>query len=124
MLLGCKGKEAAYVGSWKGTNGAVVNILSDKTFNGDVGPVKVSGHWTLDGADIIMQPDLINGKSPATIKKESQSKMGSLTAEAKQFIEDLDKPDIMKLSADGKSLEPDKAKDKNANASDTLTKQD
>ena len=78
------------------------------------------------GDDVTLTPATLAGRPVAEVKAMAQKSLASLTpaqrAQAEPFIKDMDTPNVLTLSADGKTLATNKAKDKNAGPGMTLTK--
>lgn len=132
LVTGCKGKESTIPGNWSSKSGITYKIKADKTWSMTVPVAKkptgmvFAGTWTYDGTDVTLQPVTVAGKSVAEAKQRLQAfatKVGSSRPMAQTFADDIDKPDILSLSDDGKTLTSDKAKDKNKE-SITLTKKE
>lgn len=94
----------------------------DKSFKSSMGPMSIDGTWAVEGSDATFTPKNLNGKPIADLKAQFMKAPGAVPAQAKQFVEDMDKPSVMTLSEDGKSMTTNKAKDKNAGPDMTLTK--
>jgi len=127
-LGGCKPNlEASVPGTWKYTTAkASVTFKSDKTFSQDMGfGITATGTWTIDNGDLVMTPLMIGTKTIAEAKKAAVAlaKRLGTSKQAQDFADDLDKPNIMTISADGKSMTTDKTRDTNSGPSQTLTKQ-
>ncbi|RYG21848.1 hypothetical protein EON82_18150 [bacterium] len=125
-LAGCKGsREKEVVGTWNGAQ-SKVTIAEAKTFSGSMGPMTLDGTWTMEGNDITLTPKNLNGKSIAEIKPQIEKNLNLIPAaqrkEAEAFVKNLDTPNILTLSEDGKSLTTNKEKDKNPGPAMTLTK--
>jgi hypothetical protein len=127
FLLGCKPNlEARIPGSWKLAGGHVVTLAADKTCSQDMGGgFAVTGTWKIDGGDLVMTPEMIGGKPVSELKAQAISRVRSkpMTPKIKEFIDDMDKPNILKLSEDGKTLNTDKARDTNSGVPWALTRQ-
>lgn len=129
-LVGCKGnREKEVVGTWKAGQGTVT-ITEAKTFTTAVktavGEMKLEGPWTMEGNDITLSPKTLNGRSIADLKPQIQKTLPMIPADkraqAESFVKDLDTPNVLTLSDDGKTLTTNKEKDKNSGPAMTLTK--
>lgn len=121
-LCGCKGsREKEAVGTWT-ASGASMTVAADKTFKNDVGPLVFEGVWSIDKDDVTFTPKTINGKTIEEVKAKIGPVASRFPEQAKQFLADIDKPNVMLLSADGKSMTTDKSKDTNAGPATTFTK--
>lgn len=125
-LAGCKGsREKDVVGNW--TSAAqTVTVEEAKTFKSAIGPMTLDGTWTIEGDDLTLTPKNMNGKPIAELKAQMQKSIAAIPvaqrAQVEGFVKDIDTPNVMTLSADGKSLTTNKAKDKNTGPGTTLTK--
>lgn len=109
-------------GTWTSAS-VTVTAKADKTFSGTMGPIAVAGKWKMDGDDVVFTPDTVGGQPIATVKAQLET-MAAKMPQLKTQADDLDKPNVMKLSDDGKSMTTDKAKDTNSGPSTTLTKKE
>ena len=121
FAIGCKNKESMVPGTWKTPSGSCI-AKEDKTFTFSVGPLTETGTWKMDGDDVVLTPLIVNGKTVQSIKQNAMARYSSLSEKARQVLDDLDKPDVLNLSDDGKTMTTDKAKDKNSGPPVTLTK--
>ena len=125
-LFGCKGsRESEVAGDWKSA-AQTMTIDPAKTFKAQMGPMNVDGTWTMEGGDVTLVPKNLNGKPVAELKTQLQKSLAAVPAaqkkEVEAFIKDIDTPNILTLSEDGKTLTTNKEKDKNAGPGMTLTK--
>lgn len=120
FLGGCKNREAIVPGTWKSQT-LTVQAKADKTWTAQMGVLNITGSWKLDGDDAVFTPETVQGKPVAQVKAALESKLSSVP-QIKQMADDIDKPNIMTISDDGKTMTTDKAKDKNSGPGMTLTK--
>jgi hypothetical protein len=123
LCSGCKNKEAAVPGNWKDDKGNTVSLKEDKTFTAKASVLSVAGTWKMDGDDVVMTLQTLNGQTVDKMKPLLES-MAASNPGVKKFADNLDKPSFFKLADDGKSMTTDTAKDTNGQPSQTLTKQD
>lgn len=122
VALGCKGsREKDVVGTWTGSN-ITVTATEDKKFTSTVNSMlKIDGTWAVDGNDVTFTPTSMAGKPIAEVKSAMAASAKS-NPQAKQFVDNIDTPNIMTLTDDGKSMSTNKEKDKNPGPAMTLTK--
>lgn len=123
-LVGCKGgREKDVVGTWSMPQ-MTVTATEDKNFKSAVGPLTLEGTWSVDGNDVTFQPKTMMGKPIAEVKAKLSGNpaLAASGAQGAQFVNDMDKPNVMTLSDDGKSMTTNKEKDKNSGPPATLTK--
>ena len=126
VLVGCKGsREKEFIGTWN-TQNAATTLTEDKKFTTTIGGLSLEGTWTFEGDDATLTPATVAGKPVAEVKSTMQGALGRLPAAqqamAKGFVEAIDTPNVLTLSADGKTLVTNKAKDKNPGPAMTWTK--
>lgn len=126
VLIGCKGsREKEIVGTWNGASGPTT-ISEDKKFTTSTGFFNVEGTWTMEGDDATLTPKTVGGKSIAEVQQKARALMDRFPAnqrpDTEAFIKDLETPNVLTLSADGKTLTTNKSKDKNSGPGMTLTK--
>jgi hypothetical protein len=126
-LIGCKSRESQLAGKWSNGNATVLTLSPDKTFSMPVyGSAVATGAWSFDGADVTLTTKAIGGKPIEEVKSRFQdlaSRLGSKGTAVRAVADDLDKPNVFKLSEDGKTLTTDRSVDKNHQPMPTLTKQ-
>lgn len=122
-LSGCKNKESMVPGTWSGGQGDTIEVKADKSWSAALpGGVTAEGTWSFDGKDVTITPIKLAGKPVAEMKRLMEASSAAAGPDMKKQIDDADKPDILTLSDDGKTLTTDKDKDKNSKPI-TLTKQ-
>ena len=126
--MGCKdsrGKEI--VGTWVSKQGMKIVVAEDRTYQTEGSPVKTVGTWQMDGAYFIFTPKTVNGKSMAEVKTRLQNYTTRAPAARRPLLEkiihDVELPNVLSVSADGKTLTTDKARDRNESGWTTLTKE-
>ena len=127
ILIGCKGnreKEAA--GSWTSAKGMKITLTEDKSFTTTSGRITTVGTWSMTGDDVTFVETTINGKPVSQVKTGLENILNRLPAARRTVVEkiltDMGKPNVLALSADGKTLTTDKAKDTNVDPWSPLTK--
>ncbi len=123
-LVGCKGsREKDVVGTWSMPQ-MTVTATEDKNFKSTIGPLTLEGTWSVEGNDVTFQPKTMMGKSISEVKSKllNNPALAASGAQGAQFVKDMDKPNVMTLSDDGKSMATNKAKDTNSGPPVTLTK--
>lgn len=126
ILVGCKNQEAAVVGAWQVSPGSTVTFAADKSFTAAINGINIVGTWKIDAGDVVATPTTVNGVPVAQAKSRlsaAANRAGSTASMIQQMADDIDKPNYMKLSADGKTMTTDKARDKNSGPPMTMTKQ-
>lgn len=126
-LAGCRGGlDKKVVGEWTSQEGLKLSVAEDKTYRMDSGPIKGTGAWRVEGEDVVFILSTINGKPVPEIKSRLAARMGSLPvarrAFAQELLQNIDRPNVLKLSGDGKTLTTDRAKDTNTSPWTPLTK--
>lgn len=121
ILCSCNNKEALVPGTWTSTS-FTVTLNPDKTWKGSKTGVTMAGTWRVDGDDVIMTPETVLGQPIASVKGQMKQMADQRGGQSKSFFDDIDKPDVMKLSDDGKTMTTDKAKDTNSGPGMTFTK--
>lgn len=150
IAMGCKSQEAQVVGTWANPN-ADVRFTPEKNFQWTNGGINFIGTWKIDDDDVVMTRTKYHGIAITQVKglisaaadragyealvarqaadddkadyvKSAAADKANLEAtELRELVEDLDKPIYMKLSASGKSMTTDRARDKNSGSPQTLT---
>jgi hypothetical protein len=129
MLLvasGCHAPEANLAGTWKSGEGMMLHMYADHKWSIDMpNDTTFEGSWMLDGQDVILQTRRAAGL-PVEQAKEKLMKAAirKNSAKVKSLAERIDKPSILLLSGDGKSMSTDKAKDPKSGDPETYHKQD
>lgn len=120
--VGCKGnRDKDVVGTWKAAN-LSMTATEDKKFTSTVNSMlKIDGTWSAEGNDVTFTPTTMMGKPISEVKAKMQT-LASRNPQAKEFVDNIDTPNIMTLSDDGKSMTTNKTKDKNPGGGMTLTK--
>ncbi len=101
-------------------------MAGDKSYRGQISLLTLEGTWAMDGDDVTLTRTRVNGKPVAEIKAQLQRSLAAVPAARRRpidaMVNDLDKPSVLTLSADGKTLTTNKAKDKSQGQGITLTK--
>jgi hypothetical protein len=119
---GCDPKVALVPGTWN-FDGGSLQVNPDGTWTTTIAEeFHLAGTWRLDSDDVTLTPTTVNGQDVETFKGFLKQKEASRGDAARQFAEDIDKPDTYTLSADGKTMTIDRSMDINTGAVTTLTK--
>jgi hypothetical protein len=112
------------VGTWSSSGtSAVFTITPDHKWSMPFTQrTTMTGTWTYDGNDVTLTPVAANGRPVAEVKKFMESKADKYGGDARKMADDLDKPNVFTLSADGSTLTTDKSKDRNSGPGFTLQK--
>jgi hypothetical protein len=112
IVSGCKGKEAMVPGTWKGM-GATFIAKDEHTFTGSDGTMTFAGTWKVTGDDVTFTETTYNGMPVEKVKEMLDAHSENMPKRAKDYIEDLDRPNILRISDDGKYMLTDASKDRN-----------
>lgn len=101
-------------------------MLDDRSFEAVVGALNTKGTWAMEGSDVTLTGATTNGKPNSEFRATVTRNLPRLDSKKRALVElylkDMDKPNVLTLSSDGKKLTTNKAKDKNADGWSTLTK--
>lgn len=123
-MIGCKPNlESQVPGTWTGARDVSITFKSDKTYTGQAMGLTETGTWAIDKGDLVVTPLTFAGKPIEEVKKLMAARLSGQSAAAKNLVDDIDKPMITTLSADGKTMTTDKSRDTNSGPGVTLTKQ-
>ena len=87
-----------------------------------IGRLVQKGTWKLEGDVVTETVTTMNGVSPSELKSRMQARFPNPPAQIKKVMDDLDKPNVYKLSSDSKSMTTDPSRDKNSGPAVTWTK--
>ncbi len=126
-VAGCKGgREGEVPGTWVSQRKLRLVVLDDKSFESIIGALSTKGTWAIEGNDVTFTSTSFNGKSNsefrAAVTRNLPRQDARKLALVQMFLKDMDKPHVLTLSADGKTLTTNKAKDTNTGGWSTLTK--
>lgn len=121
VAFGGQAAEKAVLGTWHAQGTSVV-VKSDKSWIWTQGTVKFDGTWAFDKGDFVMTPLHMNGQAVGALKKKILANRKKMSAGLVAMAHDLDLPNFLKLSPNGKMMKTDKARDKNSGPPLILTK--
>jgi len=123
VLVGCKGsREKDVVGTWTAPQ-ISITVTEDKKFTSTMGgQAKLDGTWAIEGNDVTFTPVTMMGQPVAEVKAKLAPLAASMSADQKKGVDSLDKPNVVTLSDDGKTMTTNQEKDKNGGPTMTLTK--
>lgn len=98
------------MGTWTDAQGAQAVFTEDHLAQSQVKSLTIEATWSVGGDSVVITPKTLNGRAVAELKARALPRMASLSPQARQVVEDLDKPDYMLLSSDGKTITTDKSK--------------
>lgn len=107
--------EALVIGKWKTPKDDLeIQFTEKKTFSFVKGSMPITGSWRLDKGDVVVTPELFQGKPVAEVKKKLLAHPDKLGPGIKNFAEELDKPNIfaVKVGKVGVSMTTDSTRDK------------
>lgn len=124
LLAACKGSRAKeVVGTWKTSEGATSELSEGGTMTKTIGRLVEKGTWKVEGDDVTETVATMNNVTPAELKARMQRRFPNPPPKIKALIDDIDKPNVYKLGADGKAMTTDAALDKNSGDPVTYRKQ-